>query len=106
VSRIGYLKWRVSLPEKDENIKGRKQITACFLIILEKYWKNDNYSENYECETEEKSFNLLGQSDKFKKWLVACLWENIKNQTETHFYPMKRWAEFVRIGEKYLASIV
>ena len=106
VSSIGCLKWRGNLPEKDGNIKGRRKITALFLNILEKYLKNDNYDENYECETEKKVFDLLGKSDEFKRWLVACLWKNIKNQTQTHSYPMKRWAEFVRIGEKYLDSIV
>ncbi|MBW1870386.1 MAG: hypothetical protein JRI73_14365, partial [Deltaproteobacteria bacterium] len=73
---------------------------------LEKYWKNDNHNGSYECDTEKKIFNILGQPDEFKRWLVACLWKNIKNQTQTHSYPMKRWAEFVRIGEKYLDSIV
>jgi len=106
VSSIGCLKWRGNLPEKDGNIKGRRKITALFLNILEKYLKNDNYDENYECETEKKVFELLGKSDEFKRWLVACLWKNIKNQTQTQSYPMKRWAEFVRIGEKYLDSIV
>jgi len=106
VSSIGCLKWRGNLPEKDGNIKGRRKITALFLNILEKYLKNNNYDEKYECETEKKVFELLGKSDEFKRWLVACLWKNIKNQTETHSYPMKRWAEFVRIGEKYLDSIV
>jgi hypothetical protein len=37
VSRISYLKWGESLTKKDENIKGRKKIKACFLNILEKY---------------------------------------------------------------------
>jgi hypothetical protein len=106
VSSIGCLKWRGNLPEKDGNIKGRRKITALMLNILEKYLKNNNYDENYECETEKKVFDLLGKSDEFKRLLVACLWKNIKNQTETHSYPMKRWAEFVRIGEKYLDSIV
>jgi hypothetical protein len=106
VSSIGCLKWRGNLPEKDENIKGRRKITMLFLDILEKYWKNDNHNGSYECDTEKKIFNILGQPDEFKRWLVACLWKNIKNQTQTHSYPMKRWAEFVRIGEKYLASIV
>jgi len=50
-------------------------------------------------------YELLGKQDEFKIWLVACLWKNIKNQTQTHSYPMKRWAEFVRIGETYLDSI-
>jgi hypothetical protein len=106
VSSIGCLQWRGNLPEKDENIKERRKITKLFLDILEKYLKKDNYDENYECETEKKVFELLGKPDEFKRWLVACLWKNIKNQTQTHSYPMKRWAEFVRIGEKYLDSIV
>jgi hypothetical protein len=37
VSRIGYLKRRENFLEKDENIKGSRKITACFLNILEKY---------------------------------------------------------------------
>jgi hypothetical protein len=105
VSSIGCLKWRGNLPEKDESIKGRRKATKLFLDILEKYWEKDNYDENYDCETEKKVFDLLGKPDEFKRWLVACFWKNIKNQTETHSYPMKRWAEFVRIGEAYLDSI-
>lgn len=106
VSSIGCLKWRGNLPEKDGNITGRRKITARFLNILEKYFKNDNYDKNYECETEKNIFELLGRPDEFKRWLVACLWKNIKNQTQTQSYPMKRWAEFVRIGESHLDSMI
>ena len=50
-------------------------------------------------------FALLGEGTNFKRWLVASLWKNIKNQTQFHAFPMKRWVEFVRIGEDYLRKL-
>ncbi len=105
VSSIGCMKWRGNLPEKDLNISGRRQITKQYLEILENYWIDKKKPIKNDSEAEEKIINLLGEPDELKKWLVACLWKNIKNQTQTHSYPMKRWVEFVRLGENYLDSI-
>lgn len=103
VSSIGCLKWRGNLPEKDKSIIGRRKITGAILPVLEKYWRT-GYIEP-ACDWSAKIYPLLGSPDTTKQWLVACLWKNIKDQTETHAYPMKRWAEFVQIGERYLDGL-
>jgi hypothetical protein len=107
VSSIGTLRWRANLPPKDGTIKGRRQITSIYLDLLEKYWNGEKpeKSNGDGEEIETKLFNLLGRPDDFKRWLVACLWKNIKNQTAFQAYPMKRWLEFVRIGEDYLNGL-
>ncbi len=107
VSSIGCLKWRGNLPPKDENIRGRRQITQTYLDILEKYWTGNNKlgSDKQDSKVEQELFMFLGKPDDLKKWLVACLWKNIKNQTLFHAYPMKRWVEFVRIGEEYIKAL-
>ncbi len=105
VSSIGCMIWRGNLPDKDKNITGRRQITGLYLKILQNYWKNINNPLSDDGEKESKIITLLGEPDNLKRWLVACLWKNIKNQTQTHSYPMKRWVEFVRLGEKYLDSL-
>jgi len=107
VSSIGTLRWRANLPPKDGTIKGRRQITSIYLDLLEKYWNGEKPEKSNEDgeEIETKLFNLLGRPDDFKRWLVACLWKNIKNQTSFQAYPMKRWLEFVRIGEDYLNGL-
>jgi hypothetical protein len=107
VSSIGCLRWRGNLPAKDNTISGRRTITAIYLSILDKYWRGEasEYRESAgeDAATIEKElFELLGERNNFKCWLVASLWKNIKNQTQFHAFPMKRWVEFVRIGEDYL----
>ena len=42
-------------------------------------------------------FDVLGEPQPLKKWLVASLWKNIKNQTEHQAFTMKHWVEFVQI---------
>jgi len=103
ISSIGCLKWRGNLPPKDENITGRKKLTATILNILENYWRNGQLKA--DCDVSTRIYRLLGKPNDSKKWLVACLWKNIKDQTETHAYPMKEWAAFVRIGERYLDTL-
>ena len=106
VSSIGCLKWRGRLPPKDATITGRRQITRMYLDILESYWHGKSACapaggdklNNELCA-------LLGPADDVKRWLVACLWKSIKNQTSFHAYPMKHWVEFVRIGESYIDSL-
>lgn len=107
VSSIGCLRWRGNLPPKDKTISGRRSITSQYLAILEQYWRDDDTGTNaIEEENEQKVrdelFTLLGDRTAFKRWLVASLWKNIRNQTRFHAFPMKRWVEFVRTGEDYL----
>jgi hypothetical protein len=110
VSSIGCLRWRGNLPAKDSTISGRRTITATYLSVLEKYWRGET-SEFKEsageiaAALEAELFALLGEGTNFKRWLVASLWKNIKNQTQFHAFPMKRWVEFVRIGEDYLRKL-
>ena len=107
VSSIGCLRWRGNLPAKDTSISGRRAITALYLDVLEKYWRGNSAAQNSRAGKEQEKagkelFGLLGEETTFKRWLVASLWKNIKNQTQYHAFPMKRWVEFVRIGEDYL----
>jgi len=107
VSSIGCLRWRGSLPPKDRTISGRRSITSQYLSVLEQYWRDDDAGTG-AIDVEEgrkvrdELFTLLGDRTAFKRWLVASLWKNIRNQTQFHAFPMKRWVEFVRIGEDYL----
>ncbi len=107
VSSIGCLRWRGNLPPKDGTVKGRRQLTRLYLDILEKYWRGTQVtptdSERQQLQSE--LFELLGEPSDFKRWLVASLWKSIRNQTEYSAYPMRRWVEFVRIGEEYLAHL-
>lgn len=110
VSSIGCLKWRGNLPPKDENIRGRRTITKAYLDVLESYWRDTTVSpEVADIETtaslKKELFELLGKQTLMKRWLVASLWKNVKNQTQFHAFPMKRWIEFVRIGEAYLKKL-
>ena len=107
VSSIGCLHWRGNLPPKDKTISGRRAITATYLAVLEKYWRGEaagyGETESEDAGTvETELFELLGKETNLKRWLTASLWKNIKNQTQFHAFPMKRWVEFVRIGEDYL----
>ena len=110
VSSIGCLRWRGNLPAKDKTISGRRTVTAAYLTVLEKYWRGEA-AEHSEAAGEDVAaieaelFALLGEGTNFKRWLAASLWKNIKNQTQFHAFPMKRWVEFVRIGEDYLRKL-
>ena len=53
----------------------------------------------------ERLFALLGEPSDLKKWLVASLWMNIKNQTSYETFPMNAWVEFVQIGEHYMDTL-
>jgi len=107
VSSIGCMHWRGNLPPKDGKIKGRRQLTKMYLNVLEKYWNGHSTGDAEEDKEpiEGDLFGRLGEPTDFKRWLVACLWKNIKDQTSYQAYPMKRWAEFVRIGEDYLRGL-
>jgi hypothetical protein len=79
-----------------------------YLDVLEKYWNGEKTAYiniNGGEELEGELFGLLGEPTDLKRWLVACLWKNIKNQTSYRADPMKHWVEFVRIGEDYLQNL-
>lgn len=106
VSSIGCGTWRGNLPQKDGMISGRRRLTQRYLRALARYWSE---TADDPCDADEGALaqtlaDLLGKPDAAKRWLVASLWKNIKNQTMQHAYPMKRWVEFVRIGEDYLSG--
>lgn len=106
VSSIGCLKWRGNLPRKDESISGRRQITKIYLDILESYWNGSVKEFPGDAEKlRNELYELLGAPDDLKRWLVACLWKNISNQTMFHAYPMRHWVEFVQIGERYISQL-
>lgn len=107
VGSIGCLRWRGNLPPKDATVRGRRQLTKLYLGILEKYWngKITTYEAADAEAVEREIFALLGEPNDLKRWLVAGLWKNLKNQTAYHAYPMKSWVEFVRIGEKYIRGL-
>jgi len=107
VSSIGCLQWRGNLPPKGRDITGRRSITKQYLDILEGYWTGSGKSctEPEGAAVENDLLAVLGPPDDCKRWLVASLWKNIKNQTTFHAYPMRHWVDFVRIGEDYIASM-
>jgi len=107
LSSIGCMKWRGNLPPKAGNIRGRRQITALFLDNLESYWrgKRREISGDEADLLNSKLNSLLGKPDDFKRWAVASLWKNMKNQTTYQSFPMNRWVELVQTGESYLDTI-
>lgn len=104
VSSIGCLRWRGNLPPKDGLITGRRRITGDILSVLAHYWMDAPLDEGSAgiAGLRAKLYGLLGEKNDFKRWLAACLWKNIKVQTERRAYPMRRWVELVHIAEDYL----
>jgi hypothetical protein len=106
VSSIGCMEWRGNLPAKDSTVRGRRNTTAGFLQVLQKYWDGGVSSIGAESpELEGELFELLGEPNELKRWLVASLWKNIKKQTMSEAFPMVSWVEFVRTGESYLDTL-
>jgi len=103
LSSIGCLRWRGNLPAKDAAVSGRRRITQTVLTVLAAYWNGEQQRLDDEAEAlRAELFELLGEPDDLKRWLVASLWKNISDQTTCHAYPLRHWAEFVRIGEQYV----
>ncbi len=101
VSSIGCMKWRGNLPRKDNGISGRRTITAAYLAALESYWRGTPIDSDDQ-DLADSLAALLGSPTDCRRWLVACLWKSIKNQTLHQAYPMRHWVDFVRIGEDYI----
>jgi len=109
IGSIGCLKWRGYLPPKDSKVSGRRYLTKKYLAVLHFYWTNGALGNEWDgdvcCQALRKDlFNALGESTLFKRWLVASLWRNIKNQTQYQAFTMKRWVEFVQIVRKQVSS--
>jgi hypothetical protein len=98
---IGCLTWRGNLPPKDGKVSGRRQVTRDYLSVLRAYWSDGTLDSGGDDGTvhslQRELFDNLGEPQPFKKWLVASLWKNIKNQTEHQAFTMKHWVEFVQI---------
>jgi hypothetical protein len=101
VSSIGCMKWRGNLPPKDGAVSGRRRITAAYLAALEHYWRGTPVDYDDQ-DLADRLAALLGSPTDLRRWLVACLWKSIKNQTRYQAYPMRHWVDFVRIGEDYI----
>ncbi|MBN2107134.1 MAG: hypothetical protein JW832_06870 [Deltaproteobacteria bacterium] len=101
VSSIGCMQWRGNLPPKDGAVSGRRRITASYLAALEQYWRGTPADADDQ-DLAVRLSALLGSPTDCKRWLAACLWKNIKNQTLYQAYPMRHWVDFVRIGEDYI----
>ncbi len=109
IGSIGCLKWRGYLPPKDSKVSGRRQLTRKYLSVLRSYWKGSplesEWSNDDSCQALRKElFGDLGESKLYKRWLVASLWKNIKNQTQYQAFTMKRWVEFVQIMRRQINS--
>jgi len=109
IGSIGCLKWRGYLPPKDSRVSGRRQLTKKYLSVLHSYCANsalgDEWDGDVYCQALRKElFDALGESTLFKRWLVASLLKNIKNQTQYQTFTMKRWVEFVHIVRKKVSS--
>ena len=104
VSSIGCLSWRGNLPPKDAAVSGRRAITRAYLDALEHYWRGPGATDD-DAELADSLRALLGERTAVKRWLVACLWKSMKNQTMYQAYPMRHWVDFVRIGEDYIQRL-
>jgi hypothetical protein len=90
-------------------VTGRRQLTSKYLSLLISYWKDAPLEGEWEsddsCQALKKElFDALGESQLYKRWLVASLWKNIKNQTQYQAFTMKRWVEFVKIMRRQVNS--
>lgn len=110
IGSIGCLKWRGYLPPRDSKISGRRQLTKRYLSVLHSYYTNSalegEWDRDDSCQgLRNELFEALGESTPFKRWFVASLWKNIKNQTQYQAFTMKRWVEFVQIIRSHISSI-
>jgi hypothetical protein len=108
IGSIGCLKWRGYLPPKDSKVSGRRQVTQRYLSVLQTYWSDsvlpNDEQDNDLLSLQEDLFDALGKPELHKRWLIASLWKNIKNQTEHQAFTMKHWVEFVQITRSLMNS--
>jgi hypothetical protein len=106
---IGCLTWRGNLPPKDGKVSGRRQVTQDYLSVLGAYWSDSTLDSGGNDHTvqdlQSELVDALGEPQPFKKWLVASLWKNIKNQTEHQAFTMKHWVEFVQIMRDRMSGL-
>ena len=106
IGSIGCLKWRGYLPPKDSKVSGRRRVTQHYLSILHAYWSDTllRAADNDVQALQKTLFDALGEPEPYKRWLVASLWKNIKNQTDHQAFTMKHWVEFVQITRSQMSS--
>ena len=109
IGSIGCLKWRGSLPPKDSKVSGRRKVTQDYLSILHAYWSDTGLKTSEKdgdlYALQKTLFDALDKPESYKRWLVASLWKNIKNQTEHQAFTMKHWVEFVQITRSQMSSV-
>jgi hypothetical protein len=101
--------WRGHLPPKDGKVSGRRELTQRYLAVLNAYradeHANDAGGEDGHCRSlKEALFNDLGEPELYKRWLIASLWKNIKNQTLYQAFTMKHWVDFVQIVRRHVPA--
>lgn len=106
---IGCLSWRGYLPPKDSRVSGRREMTQKYLALLREYWAGENAADDGGEDAayrslKEELFNALGTPELYKRWLVASLWKNIKNQTLYQAFTIKHWVDFVQIVRRHVPS--
>lgn len=109
IGSIGCLNWRGCLPPKDSKVSGRRELTQKYLAALNAYWAGENTDDDREEDRAYRSlrdglFHDLGEPELYKRWLVASLWKNIKNQTLYQAFTIKHWVDFVQIVRRHAPS--
>ncbi len=107
IGSIGCLSWRGQVPPKDGRVSGRRELTQKYLEVLHAYWVDDPEGRGGDGRNrllKEALFEDLGRPELYKRWLIASLWKNIKNQTLYQAFTMKRWIDFVQIVRRYVPS--
>jgi hypothetical protein len=106
IGSIGCLSWRGYLPPKDSRVSGRRELTQRYLAALHAYWADESAGDARGEDDQYRSlkealFNDLGEPELHKRWLIASLWKNIKNQTLYQAFTMKHWVDFVQIVRRH-----
>lgn len=109
IGSIGCLSWRGQVPPKDSRVSGRRELTQQYLAVLHAYWSDDREEDGRGGDERNRSlqealFTDLGKPELYKRWLIASLWKNIKNQTLYQAFTMKHWVDFVQIVRRHVPS--
>jgi hypothetical protein len=85
IGSIGCLMWRGHLPPKDGTVSGRRELTQKYLAVLHSFWTGElagaaRGDDEQFSALKETLFHDLGKPELYKRWLIASLWKNIKNE--------------------------